>query len=490
MTIQQDKGISNIAYNLLDLPSTVTQKSNAIQYLYRAPRKTSSGVTRDYVDGFQYENGVLKFVPTSQGYFNFENNKYIYHYTDHLGNIRLSYTKNGSAAAIIEESNFYPYGMKQENTLQSNPAYNYEHSGKEFQKETGWSDFGARMYMADIGRWGVIDPLAETTTRINPYNYALDNPISFIDPDGRKAMALMDPVETFFPAGGYIDFMMRGGDHTFGSFQSFLEGNSPFGYMKAFQAGGSGGGGGGSYATFGQTPAYAAFMSGQTSSITNANGYLYWNTLDPANANGMLDDGSIGGVTRNRVNVGNSGDTSWDAYKNWADWGSTAMGGTYEYIAAQRTAFYNSGSWVDNLGNVRSVAYAGRAVDSQIGLRSSYVRTTAMYGKYAKRAGVVGHVISAGQIGYGVYEDKGKFGKNAQVATVGVAGGMAGAAAGAWLGAKILAPIGGGIGVLFFGVGAAPGTAIGGAVGGIIGGIVGGIYGGDYAEQAAENWIK
>ncbi|AYZ36299.1 RHS repeat-associated core domain-containing protein [Chryseobacterium indologenes] len=151
-------------------------------------KKTAGSKIVDYLTGFQYENSTLQFFPTSEGYFDVVKNKYIYNYTDHLGNVRLSYMNSGSGVEIIEESNYYPFGLKHEGYNTSsvvNAAYQYKYNGKELQ-ETGMYDYGARFYMPDLGRWGVVDPLAEQYRRHSTYNYAMNNSIRFIDPDGRQ----------------------------------------------------------------------------------------------------------------------------------------------------------------------------------------------------------------------------------------------------------------------------------------------------------------
>ena len=193
MMNHNDKGISYIGYNHLNLPSAVFWNGKQTFYLYRADgvkvKKDFPGKVTDYLDGFQYENGALQFVPTAEGYYDFVKQRYVYNYTDHLGNVRLSYAKNNnSALEILEENNYYAFGLKHKGyggVNLGNPNYHYKYNGKELQ-ENSMYDYGARLYMPDIGRWNTIDPLAEKTH--DPYGYVWNNPMKFIDPDGRAPM--------------------------------------------------------------------------------------------------------------------------------------------------------------------------------------------------------------------------------------------------------------------------------------------------------------
>jgi len=244
-------------YNHLNLPTKIVFQNGgdfpSISYLYTATGKkvaktvniasrNTINYTVDYLDGYQYESGKLLFFPTAEGYVKYTNGvsnpfDYVFNYTDHLGNIRLSYGINPETGMLtkIEENNYYPFGLKHRSynteakiivkhqpiegfetgsfgklmvqktdvlaeemerpplSTNSNPefysGYNYKFQNKEWQDELSLNlyDFNARLYDPASVRTPIQDPLSEKFYSTTPYSFLNNNPIRFIDPDGREA---------------------------------------------------------------------------------------------------------------------------------------------------------------------------------------------------------------------------------------------------------------------------------------------------------------
>ncbi|MCD9574178.1 DUF6443 domain-containing protein [Flavobacterium soyae] len=201
LILDKNKNITAIQYNHLNLPKKIIfGTTGSIEYIYNATGQKLEKIvtegttvtTTNYLDGFQYKNTVLEFFPTAEGYVKNDNGiySYVFQYKDHLGNVRLSYAKNAqNVLEIIEENNYYPFGLKHKGYNDYTTTNNkYKYNGKELQDELGLNfyDYGARNYDPALGRWMNIDPLAEKYFNLSPYNYVADNPIIYIDPDGKE----------------------------------------------------------------------------------------------------------------------------------------------------------------------------------------------------------------------------------------------------------------------------------------------------------------
>jgi len=72
--------------------------------------------------------------------------------------------------------------MEQMDGSYNNP---YKFNAKELDEDTGLYYYGARYYNPRLSIWYGVDPLAEKMPSWSPYSYSFNNPVNFVDPDGR-----------------------------------------------------------------------------------------------------------------------------------------------------------------------------------------------------------------------------------------------------------------------------------------------------------------
>ncbi len=228
MTSDKNKDINSITYNHLNLPTEVTfddpqYDSAKITYIYDATgvklRKTMTvmegGPTPSqyqdtyYAGNYVYQNGLfqppsLKFFNHPEGYVDAESGyEYVYQYKDHLGNIRLSYKDNNGNLEILEENNYYPFGLKHKgyNNIvnSSNKALDWKYNGIEYEESLGLNlyEMDVRSYDPAIARWTSIDPVVHYD--FSPYQAFDNNPIFWADPSGADSET-SDIIQNIFNA--------------------------------------------------------------------------------------------------------------------------------------------------------------------------------------------------------------------------------------------------------------------------------------------------
>ena len=215
LTKDSNKNISVITYNVLNLPSKVTfSDGSTITYSYAADGTklrtvhTINGTTttKDYCANVVYENGVQKMLLTEEGYVDLSASTptYYYYLKDHQGNNRVVINSSGTVA---EMNHYYPFGGIFASTGNVQP---YKYNGKELDTKKGlnWYDYGARHYDATLGRWFVVNPLAEKYYAWSPYAYCNNNPIGTVDFEGKLVIFING---MHIGDGGTIDYWNKNG---------------------------------------------------------------------------------------------------------------------------------------------------------------------------------------------------------------------------------------------------------------------------------------
>ena len=147
--------------------------------------------------------------------------------TDYLGSVRA--VVDGKTGELYKASDYSAFGDEsvvmvrpQGNTppqplaaavLPAGLTLRDGYTGKEAQTPdftTGYTDFGARQYSPTLRRWMTPDPLSEKYYGVSPYAFCNNNPVNFVDPDGRIVETVWDVVSLGLGARSFVKNIKEG----------------------------------------------------------------------------------------------------------------------------------------------------------------------------------------------------------------------------------------------------------------------------------------
>jgi len=167
-----------------ELTSSETLYTDSIDYLLGGALTLRNG----RIDKYQFDEGYCQAARDSR-YNARDNFTFCYYSKDHLGNVRSVVTKSTFTNAVTEEqkTHYYPFGGIIADLSTGRSVQNRLYNGKELDISNNlwWYDYGARQYAPTAPRFTTTDPLAEKYYGWNMYMYCVNNPVRYIDPDGR-----------------------------------------------------------------------------------------------------------------------------------------------------------------------------------------------------------------------------------------------------------------------------------------------------------------